>query len=98
MHKHFELTFYSIFGVELVQELSDLGNPGCVRLSCQTVKPGIDRVKGLHFSFGMLGGIFHFYSNFERTFCKQTVETVIRCHLLWCLVWVCTICLRWSLL
>ena len=22
---------------------------------------------------GMLGGIFHFYSNFNRTFCKQTV-------------------------
>ena len=21
----------------------------------------------------MLGGIFHFYSNFKRTFCKQTV-------------------------
>ena len=21
---------------------------------------------------GVLGGIFHFYSNFDRTFCKQT--------------------------
>ena len=27
-----------------------------------------------------MGGIFHFYSNFDRTFFKQTVETVIRCH------------------
>ena len=28
------------------------------------------------FSFkGLLGGIFHFYSNFNRTVCKQTVET-----------------------
>ena len=25
-------------------------------MSCKTVKPGIDRAKGLHFSFGMLGG------------------------------------------
>ena len=24
---------------------------------------------------GLLGGIFPFYSNFDRTFCKQTVET-----------------------
>ena len=27
---------------------------------------------------GMLGGIFHFHSNFNRTFWKQTVETLIR--------------------
>ena len=27
---------------------------------------------------GMLGGIFHFYSNLNGTFCKQTVETLIR--------------------
>ena len=24
---------------------------------------------------GLLGGIFQFYSKFNRTFCKQTVET-----------------------
>ena len=30
-------------------------------MSCQTVKPGIDCVKGLHFSFGILGGIFHHF-------------------------------------
>ena len=24
---------------------------------------------------GLLSGIFHFYSNFKRAFCKQTVET-----------------------
>ena len=42
----------------------------------------------------MLGGIFHFYSNFERKFCKQTVETLIRHHVrLRRLIWVCTICL-----
>ena len=41
---------------------------------------------------GLLGGIFHFYSNFDRTFCKQTVENLIRCHFLWCLNWFCTIC------
>ena len=32
---------------------------------------------------GLLGGIFHFYSNFERLFCKQTVENLIRCCVLW---------------
>ena len=26
----------------------------------------------------ILGGIFHFYSNFDRAFCKQPVETLIR--------------------
>ena len=26
----------------------------------------------------LLGGILHFYSNFNITFCKQTVETLIR--------------------
>ena len=43
---------------------------------------------------GMLGGIFHFYSSFNRIFCKQTVETLIRRHILRCLIWACTICLR----
>ena len=27
---------------------------------------------------GLLGGILHVYSNFNRTFCKQTLETLIR--------------------
>ena len=27
---------------------------------------------------GLLGGIFHFYSEFDRTFCKQTVNNLIR--------------------
>ena len=27
---------------------------------------------------GLFDGIFHFYSKFDRTFCKQTVETLIR--------------------
>ena len=27
---------------------------------------------------GLLGRIFHFYSNFKRNFCKQTVENLIR--------------------
>ena len=36
----------------------------------------------------MLGGIFYFYSSFNITLCKQTVETLIRR-----LVWVCTFCI-----
>ena len=41
---------------------------------------------------GLLGGIFHFYSNFKRNFCKQTGENLIRRRVLWRLVWFCTVC------
>ena len=37
---------------------------------------------------GVLASIFHFYSNFNRRFCKQTVKTLMRR-----LVWVCAVCL-----
>ena len=37
---------------------------------------------------GLLGGILHFHSNFNRTFCMQTVETLIRRHIMWRLIWV----------
>ena len=37
---------------------------------------------------------FFYYLNLNRTFCKQTVETLIRRRVLRRLVWVCTICLR----
>ena len=36
---------------------------------------------------------FHFDSNFNSTFCKQSVETLIRRHILPYLIWVCTVCL-----
>ena len=42
---------------------------------------------------GLLGGIFHFYSNFDRTFCEQTVETLIRRRGLRRLIWVYNVCL-----
>ena len=42
--------------------------------------------------FGLSGGIFHFDSNFDRLFCKQTVETLIRSRRLRRLIWVCTVC------
>ena len=45
------------------------------------------------YNFRVVSGIFHFYSNFNRTFCKQTVETLIRRHVMWRLTWVCTVCL-----
>ena len=34
---------------------------------------------------GLLGGIFHFYSNFKRNFCKPTVENLIRRRVVHCL-------------
>ena len=41
---------------------------------------------------GVLGGILYCYSNSKRTFCKQTVETLIRCRVLRRLVWVSIVC------
>ena len=37
--------------------------------------------------------VFYFYSNLYRLFCKQIVEILIRRHVLWRLIWVCTVCL-----
>ena len=42
---------------------------------------------------GVLGGVFHFFPNFNRTFCKQTVKILIRHRIMQCLIWVCTVCL-----
>ena len=39
-----------------------------------------------------LGGIFHFYSNFDRIICKKTVENLIRRRVLRRLIWFCTVC------
>ena len=41
---------------------------------------------------GFLCGIFHFYSNFKRKFCNQTVENQIRRRILRRLIWFCTVC------
>ena len=41
-----------------------------------------------------IGWYFSFYSNFSRTFCKQTVENLIRRRVLWRPVWICIVCLR----
>ena len=40
---------------------------------------------------GLLGGIFHFYSNFKCNFCKQTVKNLIRRGILQRLIWFCTV-------
>ena len=42
---------------------------------------------------GMLGSIFIFSPNLDRVFCKQTVKTLIRRHVLWRLIWVCNVSL-----
>ena len=36
---------------------------------------------------------FSFYQNSNRASCKRTVETLIRRHILWRLIWVCKVCL-----
>ena len=40
-----------------------------------------------------VGGSFHFYSNFHRSFCKQTVKNLVRRRFVQHLIWVCTVCL-----
>ena len=42
-------------------------------------------------SLGLLGVVFHSYSNFKRTSCEQTVENLIRICSLWRLILACTI-------
>ena len=44
-------------------------------------------------AIGVLGGIFHFYSNCDRKLCKQKVETPISRRVLQRLIWVCTVSL-----
>ena len=44
-------------------------------------------------SSGLLGVVFRSYSNFNRTSCKQRLESLIRHCSLYCLILVCTICL-----
>ena len=43
-------------------------------------------------NLGLLGGIFHCYSNSKRNFCMQTVENLIRRRILRRLIWFCTVC------
>ena len=47
----------------------------------------------VHFHFkGCLVVFVFFYCNFDRTFCKQTLETRIKCCILQHLIWICTDC------
>ena len=60
---------------------------------CRMYFPILINWVNLFIILGLLGGIFHFYSNFKRNFCQQTVENVIWCHILGRLIWVSTVCL-----
>ena len=42
---------------------------------------------------GLLDAICIFSSNYNRTICKQTLETLIIRRVLWHLIWVCIVCL-----
>ena len=49
---------------------------------------------------GLLCSRFQFYSNLNRMFCKQTVKNLIRRHVLWRLIWFCTVCrcpIKWTI-
>ena len=42
---------------------------------------------------GLLGGIFHFDSICKRNFSLQTVDTLVRRHVMWRLIYVSAVCL-----
>ena len=64
---------------------------------CNPFKPnGISHssIGPVYFCFkGCWVVFFIFLKKIIRIFCKQTVETLIRCHILCHLIWVCTVCL-----
>ena len=60
-------------------------------LKCSQITHLINRTSPFLFK-GLLDVIFQFDLNFNGTYCKQTVETLIRQHALQCLIWVCTVC------
>ena len=44
------------------------------------------------FSFlELTGSSFIFYQNLNRTFCKQILKTMVRCHIMLCLISVCVV-------
>ena len=42
--------------------------------------------------FPIFDFFFHFYSNFKRNFCRQTVDNLIRRRVLRRLIWFCNVC------
>ena len=54
---------------------------------------GISHYYQLGQSISVQGLYFSFYQLSSRTFCKQTVKTLIRSRVLRRLIWVCTLCL-----
>ena len=65
----------------------------CLTHVCRMEFPTVINWNSPFLFYWMLGGISHFYSNFNRTFCKKAVETLIRCRRMRRRVWVCTVCL-----
>ena len=67
---------------------------------CVCINPfrpkGISHSNQLDQSISVLrdvGWYFSLFYNFNRTFCQQTVETLIRRRILWRLIWISTVCL-----
>ena len=42
---------------------------------------------------GVSGLFCHFHSIFDGKSFQQTMQTLIRCHIMWHLIWICTVCL-----
>ena len=68
-----------------------ISGPGKVSSICMECPTLINWTNLFPFK-GLLSGIFHFYYFLNRTFLKQTVETLIRSHILWLTIWVFTVC------
>ena len=76
--------------VRLCPTKRTLGLYGLTHLSRMEFPTSINWTNPFPFK-GLLGCICLLYSNFKRTFFKQTVETLIRRRVLWRLIWVCNV-------
>ena len=73
--------------IKSVKWLDPLVNPLISQMNFPTLTVGraISNFRGV-------GCCFFFYSNSNRTFCEQTVETLIKCCVMRPLIWDCTVC------
>ena len=61
------------------------GRKGLTHISQMEFSTHINWTSPFRFK-GLMDGIFHIHSNFNRTVCEQTVETLIRGHIMWPLI------------
>ena len=67
--------------------------PDSLLICVQSVCKGFQHWNSPILFEGLLNSVFCFYTHFTRIFCKQTLDSLIRCRVMWRLVLICTVCL-----